>query len=191
MGNHSIIFFNKWMTVIDRLCTEMVNGLHLQGFPAPAWCPRALYKGLSFTHSHTHTFTHTFPLHKCKFFPNFDSLLQIKHFKLWMELLQRCGVAVVLEKMPICQISFGPPSLRTSHFAASVFTRLLSRTASGNQPEKKRSSGLFFEDETQLWISPHVDSFSSLLFFLFFCCRCSLHALVYFSTAVFPRQLLH
>lgn len=28
-------------------------------------------------------------------------------------------------------------------------------------------------------------------FFLFFCCRCSLHALVYFSTAVFPRQLLH
>lgn len=154
-----------------------------------------LYKGLSFTHSHTHTFTHifthTFPLHKCKFFPNFDSLLQIKHFKLCKELLQRCGVAVVLEKMPICQISFAPPTLRTSHFAASVFTRLLSPNGFWKPAGKKRSSRLFFEDESQLWISPHVDSFSSLLFFLFFCCRCSLHALVYFSTAVFPRQLLH
>lgn len=104
-----------------------------------------------------------------QFFPNFDSLLQIKHFKLWMELLQRCGVAVVLEKMPICQISFGPASLRTSHFAASVFTRLLSRTASGNQAEKKRSSGLFFwRRNAALDFSPRWFILFSSFFFCFF-----------------------
>lgn len=126
---------------------------------------------------------------KMQILPNFDLLLQIKHFKLRTELLQRCGVAVFLEKMPICQISFCRLNLRTSHFAAAVFTRLLSRN--GFWKKKTILKTIFFEDEAQLQISPHVDSFSSLLLFCFLCCRCSLHALVYLSTAVFPRLLLH
>lgn len=117
---------------------------------------------------HTHTFTHTLPLQKFTFFPNFDSLLQIKHFELWMGLLQRCSVAVVLEKMPICQNSFCPPSLRTSHSAASVYLRGSSDLRLLETSRKKRSSRLFFEDETQLWISSHIDSISSLLFFFCF-----------------------
>lgn len=108
---------------------------------------------------------------KIKIFSNFDSLLKIKHFKLRTELPQWCGVAVFLEKMPICQISFCRLNLRTSHFVAAVFTRLLSRTASGKQLEEKKKNpqGDIFEDEAQLQISPHTDSFSSLLFFFLFC----------------------